>query len=152
MIADLFAEAGFPAGAVNVVTCDRQGAAEVGGKLVEDPRVARISFTGSRAVGREIAKASAAQLKRVILEMGGKNPTLVLDDADVDYAVNVAFFGAFMHQGQICMSADKIIVARSLYDSFLQNLVAKVQNFKPPEPEPDVRHRTDHQRPSTRSH
>lgn len=135
MIADLFAEAGFPAGTVNVVTCDRQAAPEVGGKLIDDPRVARISFTGSTAVGREIAKACAAQLKRVILEMGGKNPILVLDDADVDYAVNVAFFGAFLHQGQICMSADKIIVARPLYDSFLQKLVAKVEHFRPLEPD-----------------
>lgn len=135
MIADLFAEAGFPAGIVNVVTCDREGAADLGGKLVEDPRVARISFTGSTAVGRQIATGCAALFKRVILELGGKNPILVLDDADVDYAVNVAFFGAFMHQGQICMSADKIIVARSLYDSFLKKLVAKVQNFKPLEPD-----------------
>ena len=135
MIADWFAEAGFPAGTVNVVTCDRQRAAEVGGKLIHDPRVARISFTGSTAVGREIAKTCAAQLKRVILEMGGKNPILVLDDADVDYAVNVAFFGAFLHQGQICMSADKIIVARPLFDTFLEKLVAKVAHFQPLEPD-----------------
>jgi acyl-CoA reductase-like NAD-dependent aldehyde dehydrogenase len=135
MIAGWFAEAGFPAGTVNVVTCDRQSAPEVGGKLVNDPRVARVSFTGSTAVGREVAKACANQLKRVILEMGGKNPILVLDDADVDYAVNVAFFGAFLHQGQICMSADKIIVARPLFDAFLDKLVAKVANFQPLEPD-----------------
>ena len=135
MIADWFSEAGFPAGTVNVVTCDRQGVAEVGSKLINDPRVARVSFTGSTAVGREVAKACAGQLKRVILEMCGKNPILVLDDADVDYAVNVAFFGAFLHQGQICMSADKIIVARPLFDSFLDKLVAKVANFQPLEPD-----------------
>jgi acyl-CoA reductase-like NAD-dependent aldehyde dehydrogenase len=135
MIAELFAEAGFPAGTVNVVTCDRESAAEVGGKLVNDPRIARISFTGSTAVGREIAKTCAGHLKRVILEMGGKNPLLVLDDADIDYAVNVAFFGAFLHQGQICMSADKIIVARPLYESFVEKLVAKVAHFQPLAPE-----------------
>ncbi len=134
MIADLFAEAGFPAGTVNVVTCSRENVAALGDKLINDLRVARISFTGSTAVGREVAKACAGQLKRVILEMGGKNPIVVLDDADVDYAVNVAFFGAFLHQGQICMSADKIIVARKLYDEFLEKLVAKVENFKPIEP------------------
>ncbi len=134
MIADLLAEAGFPAGTVNVVTCSRDNVAEVGSKLIDDPRVARVSFTGSTAVGREVAKACAAQFKRVILEMGGKNPIVVLDDADVDYAVSVAFFGAFLHQGQICMSADKIIVARPLYDEFLRKLVAKVENFKPLEP------------------
>ena len=134
MIAELFAEAGFPAGTLNVVTCSRKSVAEVGGKLINDPRVARISFTGSTAVGREVAKACATQLKRVILEMGGKNPIIVLDDADVDYAVNVAFFGAFLHQGQICMSADKIIVAPGIHDEFLRKLVAKVGHFKPTEP------------------
>lgn len=134
MIAELFAEAGFPAGTVNVVTCSRENVVDVGGKLINDPRVARISFTGSTAVGREVAKACAAQFKHVILEMGGKNPIVVLDDADIDYAVNVAFFGAFLHQGQICMSADKIIVARNLYRAFVEKLVAKVENFKPLEP------------------
>ena len=134
MIASLFEDAGFPKGTLNVVTCSRDRVAEIGDKLISDPRVARISFTGSTAVGREVAKACAAQFKRVILEMGGKNPIVVLDDADVDQAVNIAFFGAFMHQGQICMSADKIIVSRRLYDAFLAKLVAKVEMFKPIEP------------------
>jgi acyl-CoA reductase-like NAD-dependent aldehyde dehydrogenase len=134
MIADLFAEAGFPAGTINVVACSRRNVGDVGGKLINDPRIARVSFTGSTAVGKEVAKACAAQLKRVILEMGGKNPIIVLDDADVDYAVNVAFFGAFLHQGQICMSADKIIVARNLYEEVLRKLIVKVENFKPTEP------------------
>jgi acyl-CoA reductase-like NAD-dependent aldehyde dehydrogenase len=134
MIAKLFEDAGFPAGTVNVVTCSRDRVAELGSQMINDARVARVSFTGSTAVGREVAKSCAAQFKRVILEMGGKNPIVVLDDADVDHAVNVAFFGAFLHQGQICMSADKIIVAQNLYDEFLAKLVAKVENFKPIEP------------------
>jgi acyl-CoA reductase-like NAD-dependent aldehyde dehydrogenase len=67
--------------------------------------------------------------------MGGKNPIVVLDDADVDYAVSVAFFGAFLHQGQICMSADKVIVARALYDTFVSRLTDKVANFPPLEPQ-----------------
>lgn len=134
MIADLFEAAGFPPGTVNVITCSRDNAKAVGDKMIQDKRVARISFTGSTAVGRAIATECASQFKRVILEMGGKNPIIVLRDADVDYAVDVAFFGAFLHQGQICMSADKIIVARELYPEFTKKLVAKVENFMPLEP------------------
>ncbi|UWU26085.1 aldehyde dehydrogenase family protein (plasmid) [Rhizobium sp. CB3060] len=135
MLAKLFEDAGFPVGTINVVTCSRERVGEIGTQLVEDPRVARVSFTGSTAVGREIAKSCAAQFKRVILEMGGKNSIVVLDDADIDYAVDVAFFGSFLHQGQICMSADKVIVASDLYETFLAKLTAKVANFKPIEPE-----------------
>jgi len=134
MLADLFEAAGFPPGTFNVVTSSRENAKAIGDLMIADARVARISFTGSTAVGREIAQACAAKLKRAILEMGGKNPIIVLKDADIDYAVNVAFFGAFLHQGQICMSADKIIVARELYPEFTKKLVAKVENFKPLEP------------------
>jgi acyl-CoA reductase-like NAD-dependent aldehyde dehydrogenase len=134
MIAELFEAAGFPPGVLNLVTCDRDAVKDVAGKMIEDPRVARISFTGSTAIGRQVAVACAANFKRVILEMGGKNPVVILEDADVDYAVNVAFFSAFLHQGQICMSADKVIVARKLYDRFLEKLVAKVAMFKPLEP------------------
>ena len=129
MIADLLAEAGFPAGTVNVVTCSRDNVAEVGSKLIDDPRVARVSFTGSTAVGREVAKACAAQFKRVILEMGGKNPIVVLDDADVDYAVSVAFFGAFLHQGQICMSVERVIVHEDIYDEFVEKFVPRVKKL-----------------------
>ncbi|NTG90930.1 aldehyde dehydrogenase family protein [Agrobacterium rhizogenes] len=134
ILAELFEAAGLPSGVFNVVTCSRDKVKAVAAAMINDPRVARISFTGSTAVGREVATTSAAQFKRVVLELGGKNPVVVLDDADVDYAVNVAFFSAFLHQGQICMSADKIIVARNLYDSFVEKLIAKVSMFEPLEP------------------
>ena len=73
----------------------------------------RLNFTGSSAVGRLIAEAAGRQLKRVVLELGGHNPLIVLDDADLDYAVNATAFGAFLHQGQICMSTRRIIVERA---------------------------------------
>ncbi len=134
MIAELFQDAGFPAGVLNVVTCSRDSVQALGDQMIADPRIARMSFTGSTAVGTQIAMACAQRSKRVMLEMGGKNPIIVLSDADVDYAVDAAFFGAFLHQGQICMSADKIIVARTLYDSFVEKLTAKVRNFVPMDP------------------
>ena len=129
MIASLFEDAGFPKGTLNVVTCSRDRVAEIGDKLISDPRVARISFTGSTAVGREVAKACAAQFKRVILEMGGKNPIVVLDDADVDQAVNIAFFGAFMHQGQICMSTERIILHEAIADGFIAKFVERARGI-----------------------
>lgn len=135
MIAQLFQDAGLPAGVLNVITCSRDQVEKLGSQLIKDPRIARISFTGSTKIGREISIACAAQFKRAILEMGGKNPILVLQDADIDYAVDVAFFGAYLHQGQICMSADKIIVAKSLYDEFVTKLVAKVSVFTPTSPD-----------------
>ena len=134
MLAELFEAAGLPAGVFNVVCCRRENVKAVAAKMIDDPRVARISFTGSTLVGRDVGVACAAQLKRAILEMGGKNPVVVLEDADLDYAVNSAFFSAFLHQGQICMSADKIIVARKIYEPFVKKLTEKVSVFKPLEP------------------
>ncbi len=134
MIAQFLEEAGLPKGVVNVVTCSRGSVAEVGRRMIEHPKVDRISFTGSTAVGKQIANQCSANLKRVILEMGGKNPLIVLKDADVDHAVDIAFFGAFLHQGQICMSTDKLIVAKELAAEFTEKLVAKVKQFQPMSP------------------
>lgn len=134
MIADLFQDAGFPPGVLNVVTCSRDSVKAIGDQMIADPRIARMSFTGSTTVGRQISMACAAQFKRVMLEMGGKNSIIVLSDADVDHAVDIVFFGAYLHQGQICMSADKIIVARNLYSDFVTKLSAKVRNFVPMDP------------------
>lgn len=135
MLADVFAEAGFPAGTLNVVTTGREGAAMVGDTFVADPRIAGLSFTGSTAVGRRLNTACAAAFKPIMLELGGKNPMLVLEDADLDRAVDLAFFGAFLHQGQICMSTDRIIVASPIHDAFLEKLLAKVACFAPTAPE-----------------
>ena len=85
----------------------------------------RINFTGSTPTGRKLAEAAGRNLKRVVLELGGYNPLIVLGDADVEYAVDASTFGSFLHQGQICMSARKIIVERSIADTFVPKLVEK---------------------------
>jgi acyl-CoA reductase-like NAD-dependent aldehyde dehydrogenase len=127
---EIFAEAGLPAGVLNIVTHAPGGAGPIGDELVESPHVRRINFTGSSPTGRKLAEAAGRQLKRVVLELGGYNPLVVLADADIEYAVNAAAFGAFMHQGQICMSARRIIVERPIADAFVQKLVEKTKGLK----------------------
>ena len=118
LIIEAFAEAGLPEGAVHVVTNAPADAAEVVGALIDAPEVRRSNFTGSTAVGKIIAKRAAEHLKPVLLELGGKAPMLVLEDADLDEAVKAAAFGAFMNQGQICMSSERIIVVEAVADAF----------------------------------
>src|SRR5689334_2243884 len=126
LIVEAFAEAGFPDGAVNVVTNAPADAGEVVGALIDAPQVKRINFTGSTAVGRIIAKRAAEHLKPVLLELGGKAPLVVLEDADLDEAVKAAAFGAFMNQGQICMSTERIIVVDAVADAFAAKFRDKV--------------------------
>jgi acyl-CoA reductase-like NAD-dependent aldehyde dehydrogenase len=136
---EIFGEAGLPEGALNVVTHAPGEAAPIGDELVENPAVRRINFTGSTATGRKLAEAAGRQLKRVVLELGGYNPLIVLGDADVEYAVNAAAFGSFMHQGQICMSTRRIIVERSIADDFSKRLAEKTTGLKAGDPkEPDT--------------
>ena len=130
LLGEIFAEAGFPNGVLNVVTHAPGEAAPIGDELVENPTVRRINFTGSTATGRALAEAAGRNLKRVVLELGGYNPLIVLDDADLDYAVDASSFGAFLHQGQICMSARRILVERSVADDFVERLVAKTAGLK----------------------
>src|SRR5205814_295297 len=115
---EIFAEAGLPEGVLNIVTHAPGEAGPIGDELVENPHVRRLNFTGSTATGRKLAEAAGRNLKRVVLELGGYNPLIVLDDADLDYAVDATTFGAFLHQGQICMSARKVIVDRSVAEEF----------------------------------
>ncbi len=131
---EIFTEAGLPPGVLNIVTHAPGEAGEIGDELVENPAVRRINFTGSTATGRKLAEAAGKQLKRVVLELGGYNPLIVLADADVEYAVNASAFGAFMHQGQICMSARKIIVERPIADEFVEKLAAKTKGLKVGDP------------------
>ena len=119
LIGDIMREAGVREGVVNVVTNAPADAPRIVQALVEHPAVKRINFTGSTRVGRIIAELAARQLKPVLLELGGKAPLLVLDDADIDNAVNAAAFGAFMHQGQICMSTERIVVDEKVADEFV---------------------------------
>ena len=131
---EIFAEAGLPPGVLNVVTHAPGGAGEIGDELVENPRVRRINFTGSTATGRKLAEAAGRNLKRVVLELGGYNPLIVLADADLDYAVNATAFGAYLHQGQICMSARRIVVERPIADEFTRLLAEKTNGLKPGDP------------------
>jgi len=134
LIIEAFAEAGFPEGVVNVVTNAPEDAAEVVGALIDAPEVKRINFTGSTAVGRIIAKRAAEHLKPVLLELGGKAPLIVLEDADLDEAVKAAAFGAFMNQGQICMSTERIIVVDAVADAFAAKFAAKAASMPAGDP------------------
>ena len=131
---EIFSEAGLPPGVLNIVTNAPGEAAPIGDELVENPHVRRLNFTGSTGTGRKLAEAAGRQLKRVVLELGGFNPLIVLGDADIEYAVNATAFGAFLHQGQICMSARRIIVERSIADEFVSRLVAKTNGLKAGDP------------------
>jgi acyl-CoA reductase-like NAD-dependent aldehyde dehydrogenase len=134
LIIESFAEAGFPAGVVNVVTNAPQDAGEIVGALIDHPAVKRINFTGSTAVGRIIAKRAAEHLKPCLLELGGKAPLLVLEDADLDEAVKAAAFGAFMNQGQICMSTERIVVVDAVADEFARRFTAKARSMAAGDP------------------
>jgi benzaldehyde dehydrogenase (NAD) len=126
LIVEAFIEAGFGGGIVNLIANSPQDAAQIVGALIDHKAVTRINFTGSTAVGRIVAVRAAQNLKPVLLELGGKAPMLVLDDADLDEAVKAAAFGAFMNQGQICMSTERIIVADSVADAFVEKFKSKV--------------------------
>jgi benzaldehyde dehydrogenase (NAD) len=126
LIIEAFAEAGLPEGVVNLVSNAPADAAEIVGALIDHEAVRRINFTGSTAVGRIIAVRAAQNLKPVLLELGGKAPLIVLDDADLDEAVAACAFGAFMNQGQICMSTERIIVLDAVADAFVAKFQAKV--------------------------
>lgn len=130
-IAEIFSRAGLPAGVLNVVPGDGPA---LGAILISDPRVRLVSFTGSTAVGRMIALECARHNKKVILELGGKSPLVVLRDADLDYAVATACFGIFIHQGQICMAGSRIIVEAPIYEAFLDRFVARVKTLQVGDP------------------
>jgi acyl-CoA reductase-like NAD-dependent aldehyde dehydrogenase len=130
LIGTVFQEAGFPAGVVNVISNSPSDAPAIVEHLIAHPAVRRINFTGSTAVGRIIAQHAARFLKPVLLELGGKNPMVVLHDADMDEAILAATFGSFFNQGQICMSTDRIIVDHKIADEFVKKLAAKAKSLQ----------------------
>jgi acyl-CoA reductase-like NAD-dependent aldehyde dehydrogenase len=134
LIGTLFREAGFPPGVVNVVTNAPKDAGAVVEALIAHPAVRRVNFTGSSRVGKIIARKCAEHLKPVLLELGGKSPLVVLDDADLDEAVNAAAFGAFANQGQICMSTERIVVEEKVADDFVARLAAKAKSLSVGDP------------------
>jgi acyl-CoA reductase-like NAD-dependent aldehyde dehydrogenase len=129
LVVELMSEAGMNEGIVNAITHAPADAAPIVEALVSHPAVKRINFTGSTRVGKIIAQLAARNLKPVVLELGGKAPMLILDDADLQDAVNAAAFGAFANQGQICMSTERILVDARIADAFVQKLVAKVRSL-----------------------
>jgi acyl-CoA reductase-like NAD-dependent aldehyde dehydrogenase len=131
---EIFAEAGLPEGVLNIVTHAPGAAGPIGEAFTSHPAVRRINFTGSTATGRRLAEAAGKNLKRVVLELGGYNPLIVLADAELEYAVNAAAFGAFLHQGQICMSARKVLVERPIAEEFTRRLADKAKTLKAGDP------------------
>jgi benzaldehyde dehydrogenase (NAD) len=129
-----FTQSGLPSGLLGLVTNAPETAAEIVGALIDHPAVRRVNFTGSTEVGRIIAVRAATNLKPCLLELGGKAPFLVLEDADLDEAVKAAAFGAFMNQGQICMSTERIIVVDAIADAFVEAFRAKVNTLEASDP------------------
>jgi len=129
LIIEALAEAGLPDGVVNFVTNAPDDAGEIVEAMIAHPAVRRVNFTGSTRVGRIIAGVCAKYLKPAVLELGGKAPLVVLDDADLDDAVNAAAFGAFANSGQICMSTERIVVDRKIADDFAARLAAKAKGL-----------------------
>ncbi|KRV73904.1 aldehyde dehydrogenase family protein [Pseudomonas citronellolis] len=134
LLARIFEEAGLPAGVLGVVVGT---GSEIGDAFVEHPVPGLVTFTGSTPVGRNIGRIASggAHLKHVALELGGNSPFVVLEDADLEQAVNAAVFGKFLHQGQICMAINRIIVVDALYDAFAERFVERVKQVKVGDPQ-----------------
>jgi benzaldehyde dehydrogenase (NAD) len=132
LIVEAFAASGFPEGAVNLVTNAPEDAGEVVGALINHPAVRRINFTGSTKIGKIVATRAAENLKPVLLELGGKAPLIVLEDADLEEAVKAAAFGAFMNAGQICMATERIIVVEAVADEFMRRFADKASSMPAP--------------------
>ncbi|MGW2457751.1 aldehyde dehydrogenase family protein [Streptomyces argyrophyllae] len=131
LLAKIFEDAGLPGGLLNVVVTD---IAEIGDAFLEHPVPKVISFTGSDKVGRHVATVCARHFKRAVLELGGNSALVVLDDADIDYAVDAAVFSRFVHQGQVCMAANRVLVDASVAEEFTEKFVAKVRTLKVGDP------------------
>ncbi|GAA0315378.1 aldehyde dehydrogenase family protein [Psychrobacter aestuarii] len=136
LLAKIFEEAGLPAGVLSVVV---PKTSEIGDTLYTNPVPSVISFTGSTEVGKRIGEQAGGAIKRCILELGGNNAFVVLEDADVDYAARSAVFGRFLHSGQICMSINRIIVHESIFDEFAEKFVQYTKGLNVGDPaQPDV--------------
>lgn len=127
--AEIFAAAGLPPGVLNVITHAAGDAGMIAEELVTHPRVRRINFTGSTVTGRRLAELAARQLKRPVLQLSGHNSLIVLADADLDYAVAAAAYGAFIHQGEVCMCARRILVERPIAQEFTDRFITKVESL-----------------------
>lgn len=129
LMVESFNEAGLPPGVLSYIVNAPGDSADVVGALIAHPAVRRVNFTGSTATGRIIAKVAAEHIKPCLLELGGKAPFVVLDDADIDAAVAGANFGSFMNTGQICMSTERIVLDNAVGDEFVEKFVARASNL-----------------------
>jgi acyl-CoA reductase-like NAD-dependent aldehyde dehydrogenase len=134
LIVDILSDAGIPDGVVNLVTNAPERAPEIAEALVAHDAIRRVNFTGSTRVGRGVAELCARHLKPCLLELSGKAPLLVLDDADIDEAVKAAAFGAFFNQGQVCISTERIVVDDKVADEFLEKLQLKMATLEAGDP------------------
>jgi acyl-CoA reductase-like NAD-dependent aldehyde dehydrogenase len=134
VVAEIAEEAGFPPGVINVVPHAPGGAAAIADELFASPEVRCINLIGGVKTARMLAERAGRTLKRTVLELGGYNPMIILDDVDVDYAVRMATFSAFFHQGQICLNTRKIIIQRGSYDEFLEKFVERTKTLPSGDP------------------
>lgn len=138
LIGEVLVAAGLPAGAINVIHSSPENAEDVVEAVIAHPAVRRVTFTGSTRIGRLIAQKAARHLKRCLLELGGKAPMIVLADAEIDAAVDAAVFGAFFHQGQICMSTERVIVEDGVADAFVSRFARRANAIVASDPrDPD---------------
>lgn len=130
LLAEVFEEAGLPAGVFNLVTNGPGKSSEIGDVWMSDDRVRRVTFTGSTEVGHHLTIQAAQNMKKICCEMGGSCPLIILDDANVDYAVDAATFGRFMHQGQVCMNSKRLIVEKGIAEEFIEKITYRAQKLK----------------------
>lgn len=134
LLVEILHAAGLPAGALNLLTTAPADAPAVIDELIAHPAIRRINFTGSTRVGRIIAQKAASHLKRCLLELGGKSPLIILEDANIDDAVRAAVFGSFLYQGQICMSTERLIVDAAVADQVASKIAAQVRTLPAGDP------------------
>src|ERR1700693_6033155 len=134
MLAEVAEEAGFPAGVINVVTHAPGAAGAIADEFFDRPEVRVINLIGGVKTARMLAERAGRTLKRTVLELGGFNPMIILDDVDMDYAVRTATFGSFFHQGQICLNTRRIIIQRKIYEEFLGKFVARTNSLPTGDP------------------
>jgi acyl-CoA reductase-like NAD-dependent aldehyde dehydrogenase len=134
MLAEVAEEAGFPAGVINVITHAPGAAAGIADEFFDRPEVRVINLIGGVKTARMLAERAGRTLKRTVLELGGFNPMIILDDVDMEYAVRSATFGSFFHQGQICLNTRRIIIQRKIYDEFLTKFVARTKTLPSGDP------------------
>ncbi|MFZ3121099.1 MAG: aldehyde dehydrogenase [Variovorax sp.] len=135
LIGQVLQDSGLGDGVVNVITNAPEDAPAIVARLIANPAVRRVNFTGSTHVGRIIGELSARHLKPALLELGGKAPLLVLNDADLDAAVEAAAFGAYFNQGQICMSTERLVVDAKVADAFVDKLAKKAASLQAGDPQ-----------------